>query len=187
VNVDPEVRDLHVSWPSNWQHKHPSKRADIRKLEWATARELAEQDLWRDRLESLRKLDLPGDALERMVDFDIDRLFRQMEEAGAKYPPTWEDEKAWFEHQGKEWHWSMAISDRWAAKIADKEISSEVYWLLQYGQHKERIKALALFASILQVDPDSNETYIAFTFWKVLAIHDELRASHGDLPETQQT
>ncbi len=184
--VDPEIRDLEVPWPDHWQYKSPSKRVDVRKVQWATARALAEQDVWRDRLDALRQLDLPSDALERMDKPDIDKLFQEMDAEGAKYPPTWKDEQAWVERQGREWHWSQGMNDRRCAKIQDKDLRFEVHHLLEIGQHKERIKAFALLASILKVDPDSDETYVVFTFWKTVSIYETLKGAYGELPETRQ-
>lgn len=178
---DPEIRDLDVPWPSCWQHRKPSARAEVRKLEWATARAMAEQDVWCDRLEALRQLDLPGDGFDRMFEYDMDRLEAELEAAGAKYPPTWEDQKSWVESQGKEWDWPLEKNHRRSSKIADREISSEVYWLLEHDDHKERIKAYVLFAALLRVDPDSDDTYIAFLFWKTLHLVDVLNEIFGPI------
>ena len=178
--LDPEIRYLHVPWPSIWEHREPSKRAEVRKLEWATARELAEQDVWRDRLEALKQLDLPDDALEKIGNCEWDRMLQQMDAAGAKYPPTSNDEEGWFQRQGREWHWSQSLNDRKIARIADKDLRSEAYWLLQYGDHKERIKAFVLFVSLLQVDPDSAETFVAFKFWKTLKVFNVLTEVYGE-------
>lgn len=179
MRIDPEIRNLKVPWPDQWKYKEPSKRADVRKLQWATAKELAEQDVWRDRLEALRQLGLPGDAVDRLFDYELEKLCQEMDAAGAKYPPTWENEKVWFELQGKEWHWSQSINHRRCEKIADEELRSGVYWLLEISQHKERIKASVLFTSILRVDPDSEETQQAFDYWKVLSLYDFLTEAYG--------
>ena len=182
--VDPEIRDLEVPCPDHWQFKHPSKRADVRKVQWATARALAEQDVWRHRLDALRQLNLPCDAINCMDEFDTDTLLQEMGAAGAIYPPTWKDEQAWFERQGREWHWSQSMKHRRCAKIQDKALRSGLYHLLGISQHKERIKALVLFASIFKVDPDSDETYLMFTFWKVLHIYEILKGEYGDTPNS---
>jgi len=41
-----------------------------------------------------------------------------------------------------------------------------VYWLLEIGQHKERIKFSVLLPSILGVNPDHSETGAVFAFWQ---------------------
>ena len=178
--IDPEIRDLEVPWPDNWQFRKPSARADVREIEWETARELAEQSVWRDRLEALEALDLRTDALDRMAEFDGSKLCAQMDKAGAMYPPTWEDEKTWVERLGHKWDWDQSSSVRQSRIIADSEMRSAVYWLLETRAQKERIKAFVLFASILKVSPAEDDTYRAFTMWKLLSIFEALTREYGE-------
>lgn len=168
-----------VPWPDIWRFKKPSRRPDVQEVEWATAREYYEQDVWRDRLHALRQLNLPDNAFEKVKEMGVIPLLDRMEKEGAIYPPTDEDRKRWYTHVGEEWDPSKSPHDLKTKNVHDDELRHALYWLLEVGQHKERIKSLVLLPSILGVNPDHPETQAVLSFWCAVSMTEEL---HKELP-----
>lgn len=181
--TDPTIRGMYVPWPNNWKFRKPSSNPEVREVEWATAGELAEQDVWRERLDALKQLNLTSKAYDRMLEYGIDALFERMDAEGAKYPPTWEDRKKWVERRGQQWHWSDCPNHQKLKNVQDAEMQSALDWLLEISQQKERIKAYVVFAGILRIDPGAEETYLAFGFWKVSQICETLSLEMPDPSE----
>ena len=164
-----------IPWPDTWQFREPSKRPDIREIEWATAREYAEQDVWRERLESLQELNLPNRAFEYTKELGLTTLFSQMKEEDAIYPPSDQERKRWYERGGQEWDWSMSPNHLLTSKIPDEKLRHAVHWLLEIGQHKERIKSQVLLPGILKVNPRHPDTGTIFSIWKAVMVAEELQ------------
>ena len=157
-----------------WKYKKPSNRPAVREVEWAIARELHEQDLWVDRIEALRQLNLPDNAIEKAEAMGVETLFDRMAAEGAKYPPTDDDRKRWLEVVGEEWHWSDCPNHQTTQQVQDEELRFMLKWLLEFGQHKERIKSSVLLPAILGVNPDSDETSMVFLVWGMIKVSEEL-------------
>jgi hypothetical protein len=169
-----------------WQFKEPSDRPDIREIEWATAREYYEQDLWRDRWERLKSLDLPGNAIDVTDRMGFDVLYGRMEAEGATYPLTNELRRMWYERAGKKWDWSMSPNHRKTDGVRDENLRYALFWLLEIGEHKERIKSSVLLPSILQVAPEHEQTDEIFSLWLAINVTIQLE-KELPMPELEST
>jgi len=163
-----------VPWPEMWKYKKPSNRPAVREVEWAIARELHEQDLWADRFEALRQLNLPDNAIEKVEAMGVETLFDRMDMEGAEYPPTDDDRKRWLETVGEKWHWSDSPNHQKTLQVKDEKLRFLLKWLLEFGQHKERIKSSVLLPAILGVNPDSDETSMIFLMWGIIKGSEDL-------------
>ena len=159
-----------VPWPAMWKYKKPSNRPAVREVEWAIARELHEQDLWADRFEALRQLNLPDNAIEKVEAMGVETLFDRMAKEGAEYPSTDDDRKRWLETVGEEWHWSDSPNHQKIQQVKDEELQFMLKWLLEFGQQKEVIKSIVLLPAILGVDPDDVETHAVFRMWQAVIV-----------------
>jgi hypothetical protein len=159
-----------IPWPDSLQFRKPSSRPDVQEIEWATAREHYEQDLWRERLERLESLDLPGNAIEVMERMGFDVLCERMEAERATYPPTHTQRAGWYEYAGEEWHRSMCPNYRKTDEVNDEKLRYALYELIEIGEHKERIKSSVLLPSILKVSPEHEETNRVFAMWRAITV-----------------
>lgn len=143
----------------------PSGQPDLQAIEQATENEYAEQNLWCERLDELKRLNLPTNAIAVTKSMGFGALWDRMEAEGATYPPTSQLRRMWYEGAGEEWHISMCPNRQKTRQVKDEKLRFSLQHLLDIGQHKERIKSRVLLPSILRVDPDHEETEGVFSLW----------------------
>ena len=166
MKFDPEIENLELSWDKYMQYVEPSKDPAIREIQWADVRELAEQDVWHDRLNKLSRLESANNAIDRLAELGLDELNSRMDAAGAVYPPTSEDRKRWADNNGVKYESEWESSCKKLGHIKDRLMVGRIAHHLSIKIQKERIKSAVMLPTILKVNPTSLESAIAFSLWK---------------------
>jgi hypothetical protein len=186
---------LNKSWVQDWddqqawnlRHGANTKNdsAAVKKIKGQIRKMMAARDDADRLLANLRTLDLPDNALERLVDRDeFPEICRAMAEKGATIMLSDEDRNRWNE--------SIEESDLSGRLRTTRDRIDELncsdeglrFWLAMYPQFEviQRYHvALAEFCDHLQVDPDGEQTMEAFSRWmqacKIELFLDEIEAA----------
>lgn len=141
------------------------KEAWIAALKAAYDDVIESQDEWRERIKALvcdQPKD-PWDALDEIGGFQ--GLETRMAEAGA---PVVLDDEDWERLCGVSW--DQRPDNQLADRIKDPDISSHVHHLHRVTDHRDRIKAIALCASILGVPADGQDIWLIYRAWQLVSI-----------------
>ena len=166
MKIDPEIENLDLSWAKYMVNVEPSKDPAVREIQWANVRELAEQDIWVDRLNKLSRLESSDNAIDRLAELGLDELNSRMDVVGAVYPPKSEDRKRWADENGVKYESEWESSCKKLGHLKDRLMVGQLAHHLSIKAQKERIKSAVMLPTILKVNPTSLESAIAFSMWK---------------------
>ncbi len=151
-----------MTWQGTEQDFRPPPRTRLgARLRDAHDHVLREQDHWHERIEAMKGKGA-ANALDKMGELGgLQALDERLTAMGVSYPPSPRDWQRWAVP------WEQTPPNRAAGRFrkSNAEAASWAHFLTSVGEHRERTRAMALLAELLDASPDSPEFNFALLMW----------------------
>lgn len=135
-------------------------------LDIAYEKVLAEQDFHRERIEAVSNVS-DHDLRVELAELGGDGIAKVME--NEHWPATHQDRKKHLQQS-----WDEIPSRIRIDKIQDEDIRHQTYFLNEVAEHRDRIRAMAVFSEAVGSRLDHKLVYLIFHFWAECKICSQL-------------
>ena len=139
------------------------KEQIIHALDLAYEKVLAEQDVYRDSIEAV--IGVSDDEVNaKLVELGGAGILEIMKD--ERNPPCSQERQDILNQS-----WDEVPSRIRIDTIEDKDIRSQTYFLNEVAEHRDRIKAIAVFCEALCINRDNKHAGLVFRFWTQYSVY----------------
>ena len=132
-------------------------------LDIAYEKVLAEQDVYRDRIEAV--IEVSDDKVNaKLVELGGAGILEIMKD--ERHPPSSQERQDILNQSWEEIPSRIRIDT-----IEDKDIGCQTYFLNEVAEHRDRIKAIAVFCEALCINRDNKHAGLVFRFWTQYSVY----------------